>query len=291
MKIKFIASIFSFSFCAVVYAGQGEDIANKLSTRYNNSVEKCGNDDKAAYWCSGIVIHGAGDSDIRFPWAPPTDNSMSYSYLRKDVFNRIYSAYDYGIILFPQSEISSSHYRPSYSCAFPINGTSNGRDDDGCGAIPNDAASASCQSQGINNSGDWIEQYATKPGLISCGWDLRKENQAQAFKGMIDVSTILINKGFSSNNEIVLASWGEEPVEKLPIEAIFYSQKFGESKLKTLRNILKAQEAQLEYYSLVKKWIPVIHLNETRFDNNKYRYSFSYNENEQAIPAEGMKQR
>ncbi|WP_395489952.1 hypothetical protein ACG1VR_00835 [Cedecea davisae] len=289
MKIKSIIPLVFIYFCGVAYAGQGEDIASKLNARNDNVVEKCGENNNPAYECSGVVLHGAGNTDSRFPWAPPTDNSMSYSYIRADVFNRIYSSYDYGIILLPQAEVPADKYKPKYSCSFPINGTTNDREDDGCGEYANDPSSASCQSQGLTNTQKWLDAYSKNAGLAFCGWDLRNGNSDVAFKSMIDVSTILINKGFTSNNEIVLPSWGDEPVKNLPIEAIFSSKQSGASKLNIRRNLLKAQEAQLEYYALVKKWIPIIDMEETKFETNKYKYHFSYQESEQAVPPEGFK--
>lgn len=289
MKIKSIISIMFVSFCGMAYAGQGEDVANKLNARYDNVVDKCGDNNGPAYECSGVAVHGADDTDIRLPWAPSRDNSMSYSYVRADVFNRIYSAYDYGIILTPQAEISSGKYKPKYSCAFPINGNTDIRGDDGCGQYTNDPTSATCQSQGLNNTQEWVEAFSKKPALAFCGWDLRKGDATVAFKSMLEVSTILIDKKYTSNNEIVLFTWADEPVKNLPLEAIFYSKKMGENKLSIRRNLLKAQEAQLEYYTLVKKWLPIIDMEESNIDTNKYKYHFSYQASEQAVPPEGLK--
>jgi hypothetical protein len=264
--------------------GSGEEVANRITIRYGSIVANCGAANKPAYECSGVVIHGEDNRSTDMPWSPSDDNSMSYSYLRQDIFNPIFASYDYGIILIPQQELSESQYRPRYACTFPINGGSNGREDDGCGEIPSVPISATCQSQGLFNAEDWITAFEADKFISLCGWDLVNEQSAVAFEAMVEGSRYYIEEAGLNveNNEIVLRAWGGELLKNLPIEAIFYAKRG--TKKHSDRNLLKAQEAQLNYFSETGMWIPIVHMDEHRDDAPiKYQYSFSYVDEEQIV--------
>jgi hypothetical protein len=271
-------------FSCYVYAGPGEDVSDEISAKYNSIVDDCGGDLNPAYECSGVVLHGEGEASASWPWSPSSDNSMSYSYLRKDIFNPIFDGYDYGIILTPQNNIEN-RFHPIYKCAFPINGASNSRTDDGCGmqngGVPE---SAPCQSQGLFNSADFIAAHKLNPEVVQCGWGLTNTNSSTAFKAMLESSNYIINyNGFAVNNEIVIESWGSESVANLPVQAIFYSKRGG-NKEKTARSLLKAQEAQLGFFEITNIWIPIINMTEFFPEPGKTQYSFSYVDDEQFVP-------
>lgn len=275
--------------CSNVHAGVGEDIAASISKRYETIVNNCGGENNPAYECSGVILHGEDDFSDDMPWSPSSDDSMSYSFFRADVFNKIFGDYDYGIILTPDSEILNGKFVPDYKCAFPVNGDSNGRQDGGCGKLNGGSElSETCQSQGIFTLDDFIPVYEETAGIIRCGWDLRIDNPAEAFKAMTDTSAYIISQGVTpvlSNNEVVIASWGDEALVNLPIDAIFYADRISE-KSKTARNLENAMEAQLTYYNETGSWLPVIHMKETLLEPSppyRYTYSFSYNEDEQGV--------
>lgn len=292
MKNKLFALLMTGACCGSVYAGPGEDIASKITIRYDYAVDNCGGEDSPAYECSGVVLHGESNFSADMPWSPPDDNSMSYSYLRKDVFNDIFEDYDYGIILTPQNEITDENFRPIYTCAFPVNGATDGRENDGCGKLANWEESVPCQSQGMYTTEDWVAAYELEPDVIYCGWDLKSNRTAEAFKAMIGSSLYYIeDRGFTQNNEVVITSWGDEALINLPVEAIFYAERLRKSRLHNARNLLKAQEAQLNYYSVTGVWIPVIHMVESMPALNKYQYSFSYLEGEQFVPPGGLSEK
>lgn len=293
MKIKLLFLVISSVYCSSSFAGIGEDIASKISARYDQTVDDCGSTSSPAYECAGVVLHGDANQNESMPWAPPSDNSMSYSYLRKDVLNPIFASFDFGIILTPQNEIEDGKYKPNYTCTFPINGSTNSRLEDGCGAFessPPLAESASCQSQGLLTTSDWIAAYKLDSLVQYCGWDLKTDDPTGAFQAMMGSSAYYLDNSSDAfaNNEIVIASWGDEPVSNLPIEAIFYAERINSRKQYNTRTLLKAQEAQLNYYDITGEWLPIIHMIESSVGPTKYQYSFSYIESEQVVPPTGF---
>lgn len=261
-----------------------EEIADGLNSRYYNLVDNCGAN-KAAYYCSGIVIHGESNESTHMPWTPPSDRSMAYSFLRGDIPSGIFSDFDYGIILTPNDNFSGDEFVPNYRCSYAINGITDSREDDGCGRIGEFVETAPCQSQGIFTAIDWITAVIVNPYDSLCGFDLKSQwgdSSSSAFEAMIKSTALNLDVGNNvSNNEIVIETWEDEPVVNLPIEVIFFADRV-ENKSITPKNLIKAQEAQVNYVNETNDWIPIIHMNET-ISNGYHQFDFSYSESEQAI--------
>lgn len=283
-KLLFSCFVITTSIPFLTYAETGEDIAQKLEERYSMTSSEC-IDNGPDYKCSGIVLSGSHDGGE--PWHAPSDGSMSYSYLRKDLPYGIFSNYGYGIILVPEDN-NTNQYHPNYRCAYPINGASDGREDNGCGQLIGQLVeSAPCQSQGIFDAEEWFERYQQGSLSVLCGFDLASnwgDTPKGAFEAVINSEALYFNSNpKTGNNEIVIESWFEQPLSSLPIEAIFYAVRVNNSHEQNLANLLFAQEQQASYVSQTGMWIPIIHMEETLQGDGSQKYDFSYNQSEQGL--------
>lgn len=265
----------------------GYEIADKMQVRYEFLARDCG-ENSPAYECSGIVIHGeSNDSEVE-PWDPAEDGSMSFSYLRNDLISPIYGSFDYGIILIPSKEIGDDTFTPQYLCAYSINGATDFREDTGCGQIsgPN-PETLPCQKNGIFTAEQWVTAIQEVHfNYMMCGWDLQNQwaPKEESFYEMIQAGIIYPEvKTPIENNEIVIASWFDQSLASLPIEAIFYTDR--NNKNKDSYSLMNAQNLQQIYIKETNRWIPIIHLKEIDIDNSfegAKKYSFSYIESEQS---------
>ncbi|HIF9171101.1 TPA: hypothetical protein ACX6RT_003728 [Photobacterium damselae] len=273
-----------------VYAGPGENIAKKINDRYLSSVSDCGGQNQGAYKCSGVIFraYDANDED-QWPWTAPTDDSMSFSYLRADITNSVFINLNYGTIVIPEIEIQSPIQNLNYRCAFPVNGYTNARDDNGCGQYDYIEGTQQCQSQGIFTGPYWYSIYANTDYV--CGFDLTNQwdnSSADAFMAMLDASRFYMQSYFMSlNNEIIADPWSNNPEQmaNLPIEAFFIKkEKDGDFDYKAIR---KAQQSQEIYYRDTIKWIPIITMIESDAPKNVSLngkiYTFNYDPEIQAV--------
>ncbi|WP_158136046.1 hypothetical protein [Photobacterium damselae] len=278
---RVIFTILILSSTYSIQAKTGQEILDNIVFRYSDTILACQSNESPAYACSGAVVHGVGSG---MPWAPPSDNSMSFSYLRKDVLNPLYGNYGYGIILIPQNDIVGNLYKPDYRCTFPINGGSNDRLDNGCGAFGDTIElepTAPCQKNGIFDGISWADQFNSL--FRFCGFDLKGkwgDKPEHAFNAMLEASTINIETNNRlENNEIVINSWGNTPLDMLPIEAIYYLNNQGAT-----IHLNNAREAQIEYTLQTGKWIPIIQLEKINSETGYgYNYKFAFYDNDQAI--------
>ncbi|MEK9497636.1 N-acyl homoserine lactonase [Photorhabdus sp. P32] len=238
------------------------NIANRLTQQYNNTVKDCGDAQSPAFLCSGVILRGTIRSNNHKFWQPSSSSiksgGVSFSYLRKDAkFKRLAYGYKNGFIVFPEHIAPKDSVDFSVLCAFPIDGYTNERANKGCGENITKAKDKgkSCQEQNVMNSDDWIKNYrkVNSQDLFQCGFNVTKDvdNPAIAFYQMLESIKKLPRTPNipPKQNEIRISTWEENDPSKLPIEALFYSENSG---------LADAQKDQRDYKDATGKFLPIV---------------------------------
>ncbi|MFV3402802.1 MULTISPECIES: DUF2599 domain-containing protein [Pseudomonas] len=295
---------YSLTFVAVLcaingglaYAQSCVETAQNQQKRYEATPNDCGKSSSPAFLCSGIILRAtepAAVEGLYNSWdVSPTSSKTqgtSFSYLRKDAnFRRLVENQNNGYILTPISELPVSKQKYAVLCAFPIDGGTNGRVDNGCGTA--DAATASakgaaCHVQKITTADAWLDQYKREgkgDNRNLCGFAVADKFDEYATRNF-NASLSAMRRGdlFFKQNELRLANWdGGKADSTLPIESFFYlsGDKEGMS---------DARLDQDRYWRETGVWVPIIAL--TMPDRPGGTAKFACNADDQAIE-EGAKQ-
>ncbi|MCC8380357.1 MULTISPECIES: N-acyl homoserine lactonase [Xenorhabdus] len=254
-----------------------QDIAEKLTQRYNDSRKDCGGKDLPAFLCSGIILRGTKHSDQYRAWDPSPHSrqsgGVSFSYLRTD--SKLFTLdadYQNGFIFSPYLKLLGKT-KPEVLCYFPTDADSFDRTGKGCGQFRDSPQSKPCQSQGITTAKQWIEHYHSglSDKTYQCGFDVRMKpgrNPADAF---IQGVQARLQLSFKTNNEFILATWPQHIPYELPIEAFFYLSK----------GLKGAQYDQKDFYKDTGKIIPIIKI-ELPSDYTK-EATFTYSQEDQVV--------
>lgn len=118
---------------------KGEEIADDLNRRYNDTAASCANN-QPSYYCNGVTTRGTVNAAYD-PWDPsPTQigkGSISFSHLRKDSKVSL-PARNSGFALFTQEEAIAQGKHFEYLCSYPHDAWTDlvGRPGNGCGLQP-----------------------------------------------------------------------------------------------------------------------------------------------------------
>ncbi|BEV48316.1 hypothetical protein BconGalA64_08150 [Burkholderia contaminans] len=112
-------------------------------------------------------------------------------------------------------------------CAYSMDGGTDQRPGNGCGASTNHPAeSRPCVAQGITDAQKWIEHFNSLKIKYSdqCGWDVTKGHAGTAdhFYQSILARQKMLSPWWEIQNELRVATWKQNNGEKLPIHSFFY---------------------------------------------------------------------
>jgi len=220
-------------------ANTGNAVAARLQALYDDKRINCGTPSAPAFLCSGVTLRVTRQDNSYHVWDPsPTSvktGGIHFSYLRADANFKEMAWTDpkensNGYVLYPILEKPADKLHIEYLCAFPIDGWAWYRASPGCGPSTDyPTQSRRCQSIGITTAEQWIKHWQTagiaKPSLHQCSFDIRDAMNnlgADSFYQSIRAKQQLGQRGFSEQNDLILAAWGAGQPNKLPIMAFFY---------------------------------------------------------------------
>lgn len=234
-----------------------------LIERYNKVVKKCfdskGNA-KPSYDCSGLITRGIrnGKNGLKYAWSiNSARKTFSFAFLRRDqLFNHFPFDYGAGLILYPHLEIPKNKLSVKIRCAFPLDGNTFNRANDGCGQSSGDKTGLSkhCDALGITTIKKWIQTYNDNLSSKQCAFDMTKKTAARDFEIACQANSYIranSKKYFLNNNELLMNAWNVNQPDKLPIQAFFY--------ITTTNNGYTAAKLyQKEYHDLTRGNIPIV---------------------------------
>lgn len=261
----------------------GHDPAIQLNEWYNNKTPDCGDKNKPAYQCSGIMIRNTSNENGFNAWDPSPQSEISggisFSWIRTDFsFYRPYVNTHHGYILYPQSEVNETLLEPRVLCGFPYDADTWKRNPV-CGKHRTDktGVSAPCETLNVNDEMSWLSNFLDggNKRLLQCGFNFEEgqSNRANRLKALIRVHFFLEQSNSElrgRNNEFIIQAWPKGIGEKLPIHSFYYDA----AREETLKY---AQRDQLKYYNLYGKIIPIVAMKSPKdmFDHNFFTYSKS----------------
>lgn len=265
----------------------GEDVAAALNARYDDVRSACDGGQRAAYFCSGVLIRNAALGASYHFWNPRPDDEyygVSFSYFRRDVGSRELFGQTAGFIAVPADRWSEDGgYVWQMKCSFPYDAvTSLERGPYGCGASADyPVDSRPCAEQGIVTTQAFAEHYlSVAPEPENPPDAFRRRALHQCSFGVDTFSfelSILARQGgrleIPSRRymELMIAEWPQDIPARLPIEAIFYTAERGAA------GVEEARKGQRDFASATGRVVPIVKL-----DGNDAVPPFIYSENDQA---------
>lgn len=274
---------------ALPAGAQSTHTASDLTDRYYNTAADCGGPSRPAFLCSGVIFRGTRYSTAYHSWDPsPTSvrtGGVSFSYLRADArFQNLAFNYHNGYTVYPIFGAPSWAMDFNFVCAFPLDGATDARTDQGCGRRTDDTTnrSAPCQSIGILSAEQWLSSYQphnSSTGFRACGFTVADhtnppQGTAYAFQQVIRAMNQLGAVSLGQQNEMRAATWAQGIGDKLPIESFFYLADAGDQAL------LDARGDQADYYRTTGRFVPVIRMTLPTANKNA---TFHYVDADQAI--------
>lgn len=254
----------------------GPATAAELNSRYNNTVPDCDGASKPAFLCSGVVLRATTYSPQYDSWNPsPTAiqlGAVSFSYLRKDSkFARMPWNGENGMVMYPIFGAPEDKIDLDVLCSYPVDGWTDGRTGNRCGAFPNKPTSAPCEQQGITTAGQWINLYTQQGGDTQaiCAFDVRDARNHLAGPAFYQ-SLLAKSNGnptdarFTGHNELVHGLWQQDIAPVLPMQAFFYTTAAGlEDAWRDRLNFRAKANIDLP---LIKVSLPASNTQEARFE-------------------------
>lgn len=248
----------------------GQAVADRLNARYVKTVANCAG--QPAFLCSGITLR------VLYPFNPnlqpldptPTQiarNGASFSFIRADL--GIKHLYQGGWAGFTVDLQDPAGFVPLKArCVFPTNGSTDDRPDS-CGYAKPDMTptlkSRSCAEQGIDTAQAWGAHFNGLPDRrYSCAFDV----SAKGFElGMTSREFIPEDSERRTQwNELVIASWTQADVPRLPVEAMFYSQV-------DVPPFAFVQRHQCRIYFATGRRVPLLKLDLTQADGRVFSFN------------------
>ncbi len=259
-------------------AGPGEDTASELNDRYARTSSDCGARSMPAFLCEGVIIRATATPKF---WVPQEKNissgAISASYLRKDAkFKSLVYGRNSGFILFP---VLKNPRNKSYEvlCAYPNDGGTDNRKDRGCtDHVQTPAVESNCDVIGVYTGQEWIKRYPADKVKYSeiCSFDVRDRRDAHAapaFMAMIEARNLGGETLFPVQNELRIATWGDDPPNDPPVQALFFTDS----------GLENSRVNQIEWWNASKRFLPLVKLDLPATINADAR--FSYNPADQVI--------
>ncbi|KAB0497242.1 hypothetical protein F7R14_28305 [Pseudomonas lini] len=252
----------------------GERAAIELNQQYATTSNVCpGN--KAAFYCSGVLIRTVDDSTAFRAWNPSPSainlGGVSFSYMKIGIgMNRLQGSRTQGLILEPgQSFTANGGYPLQVLCAFPYDGESLRRGSSGCGVSSDfPQNSGSCAAQNITTLAAWrthFNQYKTAPDRYrhQCGFGVDQAGFALSLTARENPDA---ETQAWQQNEIVIKLWPQN-TSNLPIKAFFYFLTANRAV-----GVEGAKNIQRDFFKTTGRRIPVVRITPNVTSGNIFSY-------------------
>ncbi|AKM33046.2 hypothetical protein AB870_20090 [Pandoraea faecigallinarum] len=270
---------------------RGLETIVELYRHYNSTAKDCGEANLPAVLCSGVLIRATENTPDGIAWDPSpssiTSGGTSFSWLRQDTnFSLIPVDRTSGFIFYPKLHTPpDKNGKIDVLCAFPNDGLTYMRDEQGCGIIPSyPDVSRPCDIQGITTAAQWFAMWdaAFDKMAQTCGFNIRPnaKDQADRFMQVILARAMIPDWAWIQWDELRLATWQPGTGKDLPILAFFY----GEGNAAGLAG---ARIDQQKYFDMFGQAIPIVRLSLPPAKGG--RAQFSYSDDDQAVHAEGSR--
>ena len=211
----------------------------RLNQLYNDTRQDCGGPSKPAFLCSGVLFRATWPSTdyMFYSISPKSQKSggVSASYLRKDAkYRKLAYGLKSGFIFDTIFGNPKDHQDYAVLCSFPIDAATDDRAQQGCTdsrRTPN-SVEKSCQDINVSTAEQWAANYRQNRGDHSrqCSFDVRDERNTAAgpaFYQSIRAMAQIADESFTTQNELRLAKWEENPPKSPSILAAFYTEDAG----------------------------------------------------------------
>lgn len=266
------------------HAELGDDVATRLKTLYNDVRKDCGKPSMPAFLCSGVPFRATWPSTEYNFWSvsPKSQASggVSASYLRKDAkFHRLAYNLHSGFIFDTIIGNPKDHVDYAVLCSFPIDAATDLRTQQGCGDSGRTPTISEklCHEEGVTTAEQWLENYKSKGRTrdLQCGFDVsdkRNNLGGPAFYESIRAMATIADESFTTQNELRIAAWNDNPPKEPSILAAFYTEPAGRD---------DARLYQAQWWKATQQQLPMIHMQlpNTRLDDA----NFTFDSKEQLI--------
>ena len=258
-------------------ADRGNDVVARLNQLYNDTRQDCGGPSKPAFLCSGVLFRATWPSTdyMFYSISPKSQKSggVSASYLRKDAkYRKLAYGLKSGFIFDTIFGNPKDHQDYAVLCSFPIDAATDDRAQQGCTdsrRTPN-SVEKSCQDINVSTAEQWAANYRQNRGDHSrqCSFDVRDERNTAAgpaFYQSIRAMAQIADESFTTQNELRLAKWEENPPKSPSILAAFYTEDAG---------LEGARLNQIQWYQSVQAFLPIINMRlpQTRQQDAQFAY-------------------
>lgn len=258
---------------------------------------------KEDFYCNGLMVSGFEESDPLY-WTNDLQH-LDHGKLSMTYFNNKTKSYLYdntGFILWPQFQLdyffnlfkkNNNAFKLKYHCAFPYDGGTDGRNDNGCGMMYDESKTKPCQLLGITSADEWISYYGDIAQLPnSCGFDLTDLDSKRSFEAVLSLIDKLKEtqpEGQRSRiiwNEVVLEGWPAQTPSRVPVMAFFNvtDNKYIDKIIKTSidsnhrNSSLNATDVQQAFYDKTGIFVPIIDISGVP-DDPQFNYSPEHQSN------------
>ncbi|MCK9798337.1 DUF2599 domain-containing protein [Pseudomonas sp. MAFF 302030] len=282
--ITWAIALAGLSCLGTAQADQGSDTVARLHQLYNDTRQDCGGPSKPAFLCSGVLFRATWPStDYQFYSVSPKSQAsggVSASYLRKDSkFRKLAYGLQSGFIFDTIFGNPKDHQDYAVLCSFPIDAATDDRQQQGCTDSRRTPGSVEkyCHEIGVTTAEQWGANYRQNGGDHSrqCSFDVRDERNSaagpafyQSIRSMAQISA----ESFTTQNELRLAKWEENPPKSPSILALFYAEDPG---------LEGARLNQIQWYKAVQQYLPVINMKLPQTPQQDA--SFAYDSKKQVI--------
>lgn len=242
----------------------GAQVAEDLTAQYYDKAVDCGGPSRAAFLCSGVDVRGTGSGNGYDTWNPSETavkvGGVSFTFFRTDYkVQRLAKNFTHGFIFYPMMKRPSGKISVEIMCFFPIDGGSDNRPENGCGATPGKPMSDMCHRVGVETGAQWSAHYNKygehgANGRGGCAMDTRKASNDHAgpnfYQGLIGGRDIA-PKTFEKPNDLKHRVWDQDIASQLPIQAFFYINAAG---------LVLAKNDQRRFCEVTGQFMPIIQM-------------------------------
>lgn len=249
--------------------------AEELNRWYSDKSSYCGKNNRPAYLCTGVFIRITNSSKSFYPWDPSQwskqANGIPFSWIRSDFnFNVFMINHRHGYILYPQdfAPKEKNHF-VKVRCGYPFDADTWHRPD-ACGARDHKHESFPCNTIGVNNSIDWVDNFkkASKNRIYQCAFNFENDNDQHAYR----LSQLIQSRYHASNpdikninNEFIMAPWPSGTGSRLPIHSFFY---IGDNKA----DLRAAQYDKKRFFDLYNISIPIVKITPPKSITDTFKF-------------------
>ncbi|WP_372239510.1 hypothetical protein [Pseudomonas sp. RIT623] len=252
----------------------GSQVAQGLNARFQDTAPCPG--DQADYQCNGVFVRVVDYSPAFRAWNPSPGaqklGGVSFSYIRRDLKTlKLQENRTHGLILTEGKRWIAPLLPLEVLCAYPYDGGTATRTDNGCGENKGYAGSGRCALRDITNVEQWRRSFTQYPPVEArydrqCSFGPDKESFGVSLQARGNPEQENVRW---QQNEVVIKTWAQNAYN-LPLEAVFYTTGAG---LEPARNI------QRDFYRSTRRVVPVVRVTLSGPE------VFAYREGDQAVPA------